>query len=175
MSTVTEIAGLSIGLVNFHFKSKQNLFEQTLLHMAQEHYDHWQQAYEDAGLGAADKLAAIVASPFHPDICTPERIAIWFAFYGEAGFRTQYRSIVGPIDAKRHDISVTLIEQIIAEGGYDLPCAQQIARTLEALCDGTTLHVMMYPDLMRPDEAHDQIMAYLSAIFPKHFCPPVRG
>ena len=57
MSTVTDYAGLSIGIVNFHFESKQKLFEETLVHLAQEHHDHWLKAYKDAGLSAADKLA----------------------------------------------------------------------------------------------------------------------
>ena len=59
MSTVTEAAGLSVGIVNFHFKSKQNLFEETLIYLAREHHDHWHKAYSDAGLSAQEKLLAV--------------------------------------------------------------------------------------------------------------------
>ena len=40
MSTVTETAGLSLGIVNFHFESKQKLFEETLVHIAKEYHQH---------------------------------------------------------------------------------------------------------------------------------------
>lgn len=173
MSSVTEIAGLSIGLVNFHFKSKQNLFEQTLLQIAQEHHDHWQSVYRDAGAGAAEKLAAIVAAHFHPSICTSDRIAIWFAFFGDVEFRALYRALLDPIDTEREEISVALINQIVAEGGYDLPSARDIARTLEALYDGQNLNIMMYPEAVTPQQAQDQIMAYLAGLFPTHFTRPL--
>ena len=40
MSTVTETAGLSLGIVNFHFESKQKLFEETLVFIAREYHEH---------------------------------------------------------------------------------------------------------------------------------------
>jgi TetR/AcrR family transcriptional repressor of bet genes len=39
MTTVTGFAGLSVGIVNFHFDSVENLFEETLFSLAAEHRD----------------------------------------------------------------------------------------------------------------------------------------
>ena len=94
MSTVTDIAGLSIGIVNFHFQSKQNLFEETLVFLARQHHDHWLNGYNDAGLSPKDKLQAIVDAHFHAKICTHKNLAVWFAFYGEAGRRETYRKLI---------------------------------------------------------------------------------
>mgnify|MGYP001797888135 CR=1 FL=1 len=68
MTTVTGKAGLSMGIVNFHFKSKQNLFEETLVHLAKEHRDHWRAAYDNAALSPEAKLLAIVDAHFDQQI-----------------------------------------------------------------------------------------------------------
>ncbi len=49
LSTVTTRAELSHGTINFHFKSKELLFVETLNYLAEEHRDHWHAALEMAG------------------------------------------------------------------------------------------------------------------------------
>ena len=172
MSTVTEIAGLSIGIVNFHFESKQNLFQETLVFLAREHHDCWHKAYSDAGLSAREKLLAIVDAHFHSDICSSKKLAVWFAFYGEAGRRAVYRSLIDRIDDERLDISTTLCAQIREDGNYPVPSARQIARTLEGLYDGLWLNILMYPGNFSRAEGRRQVRAYLASIFPQHFEMP---
>lgn len=172
MSTVTEIAGLSIGIVNFHFKSKQNLFEETLIHLAREHHDHWHKAYSDAGLSAQEKLLAIVDAHFHRKICTRKKLAVWYAFFGEAGRRKVYRKLIDDIDDERFDLSTGLCAELIKDGGYECPPPRLIARTLEGLYDGLQLNILMYPDEFSRRQANNQIRAYLAAVFPHHFEQP---
>lgn len=172
MSSVTEIAGLSIGIVNFHFKSKQKLFEETLVFLAQEHHEQWFKAYNDAGFSTTDRLLAIVDSHFHPKICTRKKIAVWYAFFGEAGRRSVYRSLVDRIDSERFELSTRQCEEIAAEGGYDCPPPAVIAQTLEGLYDGLWLNILMYPDNFTRETAKAQIRAYLSCVFPDHFPIP---
>jgi TetR/AcrR family transcriptional repressor of bet genes len=172
LSNVTEFAGLSIGIVNFHFKSKQKLLEETLVFLAREHHDQWRKAHRDAGLTAPEKLLAIVDAHFHPRICTRKKLAVWYAFFGEVGRRAVYRALVDEIDAERFDISTALCAEIIEEGGYGGPPAQLIARTLEGLYDGLSLNILMYPKDFTRDQAKAQLRAYLAAVFPRHFQMP---
>ena len=171
MSTVTETAGLSIGIVNFHFKSKQNLFEETLLFLAREHRDQWKKHYDCAGLSPAEKLSAIVAAHFHPSICTPKKLAVWFAFYGEAGRRAAYRSLIDGIDDERYATSERLIQSIVDTGGYTAAPVDQIASTLEGLYDGLCLNILMYPEFFSRKKAEAQVKLYLATHFPNHFSP----
>ncbi|QIE47158.1 TetR family transcriptional regulator [Pseudohalocynthiibacter aestuariivivens] len=173
MSTVTEFAGLSIGIVNFHFKSKQNLLDETLMHLAREHHDHWWKYYRDAGLNAPEKLLAIVDAHFHPRICTRKKIAVWYAFYGEAGRRARYRDLVDEIDDERFDVSQALCQEIIDDGPHYGPPATQIAKTLEGLYDGICLNILMYPDQFSRDQAKAQIRAYLASVFPGNIDMPI--
>lgn len=172
MSSVTEAAGLSIGLVNFHFKSKQNLLEETLTFLAREHHDLWRRAYEDAGLSASEKLLAIVGSHFHPRICTRRKLAVWYAFFGEGGRRAVYRALVDELDRERYDLSTQLCSEIEEEAGYGGLPPHVVARTLEALYDGIWLNLLIYPDRDKRDQSHRQVRAYLASVYPEHFEMP---
>lgn len=172
MSTVTEIAGVSMGLVNFHFRSKQNLLEATLTFLAREHHEQWRRSYEDAGLGAPEKLLAVVASHFHPRICTRRKLAVWYAFFGEGRRRAVYRSLVDALDTERYDLSTRLCRQIEEEGAYGGLPPHVIARTLEALYDGIWLNILIYPDRYKREQAHRQVRAYLASVYPRHFEMP---
>ena len=172
MNTVTEFAGLSLGIVNFHFKSKQNLLEETLVFLAREHHDLWFKAYRDAGLSAAEKLLAIVDAHFHPRICTRKKLSVWYAYFGEAGRRKAYRALVDEIDNQRLGISTALCTAIIEEGGYDCPPAQHVAQTLEGLYDGLWLNILMYPATFTREQCKAQIRAYLATTFPQHVPAP---
>ncbi|WP_306116034.1 MULTISPECIES: TetR family transcriptional regulator C-terminal domain-containing protein [unclassified Roseovarius] len=172
MQSVTEIAGLSIGIVNFHFESKQKLFEETLVFLAREHHEQWHRAYEDAGLSAAAKLQAIVDAHFHRNICSRKKLAVWFAFYGEAGRRRVYRKLIEDIDIERFHISIDLCTKIAEEGGYKLMPPRQVANMLEALYDGLWLDILTYPDSYSRETARAHVHGFLSTVFPQHFKMP---
>ncbi|TKZ19416.1 TetR family transcriptional regulator [Shimia litoralis] len=169
MTTVTGFAGLSMGLVNFHFKNKETLFEETLRFLAEEHRDQWKKSYARADLTPQAKLLAIVDAHYHARINNRKKIAVWFAFYGEAASRARYRAIMEEIDPERWDISVDLIRKIISDGAYHSVEAECIADTLEGLYDGFWLNILMYPAKFSRQTAKSRIRAYLAATFPRHF------
>lgn len=172
MSTVTEDAGLSIGIVNFHFESKQKLFEETLLYLAREHHEHWLKAYDDAGLSAPEKLLAIVDTHFHPSISSRKKLAVWYAFYGEVSRRKTYRKLIENIDLERVAIQTRLCEEISREGGYKgLPPAK-VVNLLEALYDGVWLELLTYPESYSREDARAHIWAFLAMTYPDHFDMP---
>ncbi|MEB8385852.1 TetR family transcriptional regulator C-terminal domain-containing protein [Rhodobacteraceae bacterium KMM 6894] len=168
-TTVTGFAGLSLGLVNFHFKNKDTLMEETLRFLAQEHSAHWQKRVQAAVNDPATQLQAQVDSHFHPDICTRKKLAVWFNFYGEAQYRAAYRRIVVEMDNERWDVSVGLCQQLIQQGGYAGVNARDIADTLEGLYDGFWLNIMIYPGSFTRKMAHTRLNQYLATVFPRHF------
>lgn len=172
MTTVTREAGLSLGLANFHFSTKQNLFEETLRYLAEEHRQHWKKSYEKANLAPEAKLEAIVAAHFHPNICKRKKIAVWFGFFGESSARASYRKLVADIDAERFDLSLLLCRQIIDDGGYEDLDPEDVTMTLEGLYDGFWLNILMYPKGFSRFDAMKRIQEYLAGIFPRHFERP---
>ena len=169
MNTVTGIAGLSTGIVNFHFENKENLFEETLRFLAEEHRDQWRKDVNSAELAPQAKLLAIVDAHFHPDICCRRKLAVWFAFYGEAGYRDSYRRIMSEIDEERWQTSTGLCQRIIEDGGYGGIEADKVASTLEGLYDGFCLNILIYPGAFTRDDARARIRDYLAITFPGHF------
>ncbi|MEM7440110.1 MAG: TetR family transcriptional regulator C-terminal domain-containing protein [Pseudomonadota bacterium] len=172
MSTVTETAGLSLGIVNFHFKSKQNLFEETLVFLAREHHDEWTKAYAAAGDDPKAQLLAIVDSHFTRRVCSRKKLAVWFAFYGEAARRVVYRSLIDDMDDDRFDRSKELCSKLAADSDQPTMPPEIAAKTLEGLYDGLLLNILMYPTLFDRHEAKKQVHAYLASVFPKHFDMP---
>jgi TetR/AcrR family transcriptional regulator, transcriptional repressor of bet genes len=170
LAKVTEVAGLSLGLVNFHFASKERLFEETLRYVASEHRDQWQKAIQAPNLGDADRLMAIIDSFFHPTICSRKKLSVWFAFFGEAANRSTYRAIVEDIDEERHQVSMRLIRRIAGEGAVLDPTL--VSLTLEALVDGLWLNMLIYPKEFNREQAKMQVRGVLAIMFPHQFGQP---
>ena len=168
LTAVTKEAGLSLGLVNFHFKSKDALLTATLNALAEEHRALWMTAMGQGGLDAADKLAAIVNAQFHSRVCSRKKLAVWFAFFGETSHRKSYRDSTAHIDTERQETSARLCREISADVDAD-----QIAATLEGLFDGFWLNMLMYPARFSRQDAAQAVFAYLHAQFPSHFADRV--
>ena len=169
LATVTKRAGLSHGTINFHFKSKEILFAETLGYLAQEHYDLWSAALEESGPVPSQQIAAILKVDFEPNICSPEKLAVWFSFWGQAKYRPAYLEVHDRFDQQRAAELKRLCEEMIREGGYDHINAVAAARRIEALIDGLWLNILLYPEDISPAMARDDVFDFLAKLFPKHF------
>lgn len=166
---VTEKAKLSHGVVNYHFESKEALYDATLGHLARENYDNWMQYLQDAKPAPAHRLAAILCADFDKKICTHKRLAVWFAFWGQAKYRPNYLKIHNKYDNERYERITEACAELIADGGYaDLEVAQ-VARIIESLSDGAWLCLMLYPNLADRDVSRADCLHAMTRIFPKHF------
>lgn len=84
-TTLTDVArqaGISHGLVNFHFETKERLLTETLQYLAAEYRQNWTAALEAAGPSPAEQLDAVLRADFDPRICTNARLSAWCAFWG---------------------------------------------------------------------------------------------
>jgi AcrR family transcriptional regulator len=98
MSEVAREAGLSHGLVNFHFQTKENLLLETLLYLSEEYRLNWTAALDTSGPSAPQQINALLTADFNPRICAPDRLSAWCAFWGEAQSRPIYQDRVGADD-----------------------------------------------------------------------------
>ena len=169
LTAVTKEAGVSLGLVNFHFKSKDILLAETLKYLAQEHRALWMDAVHRSDLTAAEKLRAIVDAQFHPRSCSRKKLAVWFAFFGDATHRKTYRKTSSQIDMERQEVCANLCADILACGDVDgltVRDAEEIALTLEGLFDGLWLNMLLYPAKFSRKQAIRQVLTYLNVVFP---------
>jgi TetR/AcrR family transcriptional repressor of bet genes len=166
---VTEKADLSHGVVNYHFDSKEALYDATLGYLAQEHYDTWTQSFEDAEPTAVHRLAAIISADFDKKICTHKKLSVWFAFWGQAKYRPNYLKIHNKFDNERYNKILQICQELIIDGGYENMQAERTARTIESITDGSWLCLMLYPDASDRLECREDCITALARFFPKHF------
>jgi TetR/AcrR family transcriptional repressor of bet genes len=169
VSDVTERAGLSVGAVNHHFKSKEELLTATLAYLAEELQAQWYPVFLDTEFSPADRLGAIVDHLYDPMVCTPVKIAVWFAFFGDAHYRQVYRDMVKAFDHKRTAAIARISRALKEEGGYAEADPETIAQSVESLADGLWLALLLYPERITREAARQQTRALLATHFPRHF------
>lgn len=170
-TTLTEVAntaGLSHGLINFHFNTKEQLLTDTLLFLATEYRDNWVRAADVAGERPADKLAALVRADFNKTVCTPDRLAAWCAFWGEAQARPVYQEMCGANDREYADLLETLCSALVAEENYGVD-ARDAARVIRILLEGIWLDLITGTSRPSPELAVRTAFTAVAALFPKHF------
>ncbi|MFK7754994.1 MAG: TetR/AcrR family transcriptional regulator [Sedimentitalea sp.] len=166
---VTEKAKLSHGVVNYHFDSKEALYDATLGFLAAEHYATWTHYLSAAGPTAPQRLEAIIRADFDKKICTRKRLAVWFAFWGQAKYRPNYLKIHNSFDNERYSEIVRICEEIIPAGDTKDKDVAQAARIIESLVDGAWLCLMLYPEIADRKVSRDDCLHTLAMLFPDHF------
>jgi TetR/AcrR family transcriptional repressor of bet genes len=168
IATVAKEAGLSQGIINLHFQSKERLLEETLSHIVDEYRHAWFKAYRTSADSAAEKLAAVAVVDFEQPICQRNKLAVWFAFWGESRSRLTYRRIYEESSREYKQLLVLLCEDIIKQGKYRVQ-AQHVADGLLAMNVGLWLDMLISPSEMSAEQARETSLAYLRGVFPGHF------
>ncbi|MGH6932561.1 MAG: transcriptional regulator BetI [Dongiaceae bacterium] len=169
LNHVAGAAGLSPGIVNFYFKSKDQLLAATLAQLAEEHESFWMAQVAASGGAAEAGLDAMVEADFHPTICTLDKVVVWFAFWSEAQSRPLYRSVVSELEERYHVKALEFCERLMAEGGYSGVDPAAVAHGINALIDGLWADLIIAPENFDREAAKHICRTFLRAIFPRHF------
>jgi TetR/AcrR family transcriptional repressor of bet genes len=170
-TTLTHVAGeagLSPGIVNFYFKSKDQLLLATLEQIVEEYSAFWQAALSKGKVAPAAGLEAMIEADFHASVCNPEKISIWYAFWAEAGNNPAYQGLVQRLEVDYIQQTVALCDRIISEGGYGID-GRTVAVGLNAMIDGLWFDCLMEPKGFNRNDAKRVCRSYLAAVFPSHF------
>lgn len=169
LADVAREAGLSQGIVNLHFDSKENLFTETLRRLAGEYRIQFDRSLERSGPAPADKLMALMELDLRPSICERSKLAVWFAFWGEVKSRPTYRKICDDNDRYYDVVVEKLCREIIDEGEYAYPQPSTTSLALTSMTNGMWLSFLISPQTWDRREAMDTVRNYLASVFPKHF------
>lgn len=169
LADVAREAGLSQGIVNLHFNSKDNLLSETLQFLAEDYDKEFMNAIESSPDDAAAKLLALMKMDLKPAICDRKKLAVWFAFWGEVRSVPTYQKICAAYDDKYDEILVNLADAIIREGSYPDIDAQTVTEALSSLTDGLWLSCLVNPKTFNRSTALNAVLSYLRAVFPNHY------
>ena len=169
IATVAQEAGLSQGIINLHFRSKEGLLTETLRYLADEYRSACREAAAAGEISPAAGLQAMVDLDFRRNICARDKLAVWFAFWGERKFRPTYRRICAERDKSYDDMVRAMCARLCEPGDYPDVEPALVADGLSALTDGLWLDLLVRPESMSRDLARRITMAYLADAFPRHF------
>jgi TetR/AcrR family transcriptional repressor of bet genes len=169
---VVAIAKMSPGIVRFYFASKAAMLVASLQFLATEFEE---QLLVPVGRLKSTPVAALelmVDLYLDPEIASPRKVSVWYAFWGEASSRQEYYDICGHMDEGFAALVRELIEQLIIDSGQSHLDPDGVALGLMGCLE------MLWQDFaFRSEKDIDRIgakkrcMAYLRSVFPGQFEP----
>jgi TetR/AcrR family transcriptional regulator, transcriptional repressor of bet genes len=173
---VVAIAKLSPGIVRFYFASKAAMLVASLQFLAAE--------FEDQVLAPVSRLKdkpvaalrLLVELYLDPELASPRKVSVWYAFWGEASSRQEYYDICGQKDEGFAALVREIIERLIVKTGQAHLDADGVALGLIGVLE------MLWQEIAFKDEvdidrhaAKARAMAYLRSVFPGQFTDAARA
>jgi TetR/AcrR family transcriptional repressor of bet genes len=172
IATVASEAGLSQGIINLHFQSKDRLLVETLRFVTDEYRDAWEKALEKAGPDFVQRLEALMEVDYDKSVFDRDKIAVWFAFWSETKARPTYQKLCAERDRGYDIILNELVARVIEDGDYSNLDPSMVANGLAAMAEGLWLDLLVNPKRMNRIKAKKIQRTYLVNLFPKHFSHP---
>jgi len=169
MADVTQLAGLSLGIVNLHFQSKEKLLIETLSYISDEYTNGLNKIFNDEKLNTEQKILAHINFDFSRKIIDRNKLAVWFAFWGETKSRPTYLSICASYINEIANNLTTLFALLKQDGDYTEVDPELVCTCYTALSDGLWLDLLITPKGLKPAQAQAVAMHYLATQFPNHF------
>ncbi len=169
MQMVTKEAGLSLGIANLHFQSKENLLKETLRFVAEEYHGGQIEIMEgNENISLGQRLELLLDFQLGRGVTQRQKMAVWFAYYGEAGARPVYQKIVSTNDRFAAQKLESLFKAVISDGSYKNLDPRQLAVGYSALIDGLHLALLVTPKELTKREARLTAKDFLHRAFPLH-------
>jgi len=164
---VVAIADMSPGIVNFYFDTKAALLVACLEHLAQEFEERVMAPILALRTDPAAALDRMIELYLDPDIASPRKVSVWYAFWGEAASRGEYFAICGKRDLAFAELTRDLVAARITARGEAGQDADALALGLIGCLE------MQWQDIAFRDEKdidrdaqRRRCRAYLTSIFP---------
>jgi TetR/AcrR family transcriptional repressor of bet genes len=170
LAHIAGVAGLSAGIVNFYFTSKEALLLETLRAVAEEFEETVNAALDAAGPAPAAQLEAILLASLEPVITEPRKVAVWYAFSAEAGARRDYQEICGQRDQSYYARIQLLCDAIVRDAGPGVRVSSSaIAHAVSGLIEEFWQSILFMGAQFDRVAARGQCLAFLASVFPWAF------
>lgn len=169
MELVADAAGVSPGTVTFHFARKDLLLLAALDTVVGDFERARHAALAAAGDDPAAALDGIVEVTFDPLLSSVERVAVWYAFWGEAKARELYLARVGHHDRAYLANLVQLFAALARTGGYRHVNAEVMAGAFAGYLEWQWQGAITDGEQFDRAAARRNVRGYLNGVFERHF------
>jgi TetR/AcrR family transcriptional repressor of bet genes len=169
-TTITHIskgAGMSRGIINFYFTSKEMMLRETLKTLIDEYETEWGEALAKTSDEGRARIEALIAAHFSRKLCSARRLNVMSAFWGHAATQPAYRNQLEAADAKIENALTAALAHTL---GGSLEEARDAATQLHALIRGLWLNFMLNPR----DTAREELAAHAVSYIDRLTGAPVR-
>ncbi len=173
---VVAIANLSPGIVRFYFKSKAAMLVASLQYLASEFDEKVLEPVMAMRETPVEAMRRLIELYLDPELASPRKISVWYAFWGEASARQEYYEICGHKDDSFVALVRDLMGRLVAESGDSHLDVEALSLgfigLLEVLWQGFAFQ--FEADIDRP-AARARCAAYLRSVFPRQFSDAATG
>lgn len=166
---VAEAAKVAPGTVILHFQKKDALLAAAMEHIALEFEQARRQAIDSAKGDAVAALTAIIDTTFDPKVSDPAKVAVWYAFWGEARARKVYMERIGALDHAYQTDLERLCSELIARGGHSHLSAEAVAMGFAGVLEWQWQEILLSGRNFDRTHARKIARAYLAGMFPREF------
>jgi TetR/AcrR family transcriptional repressor of bet genes len=162
VSRVAKAAGVSIGLMNFHFESKDKLFKETFKYLADDYHQVWMNLIMGCSDDPWDRLIkTMIGAYFDPEVFTSEKLAVWFSFWSDAALRDNFRNAATRVEHRYIRDLEGEIYRLVQHRADGKKTAARITGALSAMIDGYWLQALIYPKTFKSKDAVRSCIAFL--------------
>ena len=166
LDRVAERAGISRGLVVFHFKSKSKLLEAVLDFLGKQYEAGWNIVYQETSDSSMEKILSLIDYDIRFAYENPKYVSAWHAFWSEAKGNMLYHNISFPRDVNYEGQLEELIVEALEEQNGESAEAKMITMGLTAMMFGVWVESHLNPDPGDCAKYMQALRFYLNKCFP---------
>lgn len=174
ISRIQEESGLSRGMINLHFQSKENLIRELAIHMTQEYNDAWQSFTSQAPQAvstaedAAARLQALFETDFSKAVLNERSARLTFAFRAEPDLQALGTGYIETRGTDLHD-HVRSCCLVLCEACGTRGDPEKVAMAIMSLLEGLWTDFHAHPDEFSRENAVEICRTTARAFFPGYF------
>ncbi|UCH41675.1 MAG: TetR family transcriptional regulator C-terminal domain-containing protein [Gammaproteobacteria bacterium] len=170
VARVVDLAEVSMGLVNVHFRSKQALLSEVLQQMADRYRTHWRSRLDAAPSEPGARLMALLLADLDPEVLNLKTLGVWFAFRAQVRAKPEYLELAGMREREQMRETIELLSAINRATGKRHDPAT-LARLLAWTIEGLWAEYYLYPGDFDRDRAIASIDLLLDSVYPGYYEP----
>lgn len=161
---ICEEANVSVGLINHHYNSKDELVAETYLHVSRSLHELLASAVRDAGPDPREQIAAFFKTSFSPEMLDPQLLEAWIAFWGAIRASPTLAAAREASNSEYRLLLSTMLKGLAKQHRWTAFDSDSAALALTALLDGMWLESGLNPSNFSPAKAIQICEAWLEGL-----------